>query len=156
VQTSAGPAGVVRDAARLCAAVRARRRTAASSPALGGANAAEMGRGWPALDLGRNLTAAQAIPQLTYAAEGLWERVACGQTPTKGRLQGAHVEQEWVTQPVITPLRELVDNLVGRAVQVRVFQQRQRHIDVYDSTDSSSRICLAANAADSRRSQRSW
>jgi hypothetical protein len=124
VQTSPGTTGVVRDPARLCAAVRARRRTASSSPAaMGGAHAAEMGRRRPALGLGRNLTAAQAISQLANAADGLCERVACRQTSTKARLQGAQVEQDRVAQPVITPLGELFDNLIRRALQARVFQQ---------------------------------
>jgi hypothetical protein len=117
VQTWPATAGVVRNPACLCAAIRASRCTAAAAPAaMGGANAAEVGRGRPALGLGRNLTAAQAISQLTNAAEGLCERVAGGQTTTKTRLQGAQVEQDRVAQPVIAPLGELFDNLVGCAL----------------------------------------
>jgi len=124
VQTATGAACVVRDPAGLCAAVRARRRAAAASPAaMGGEHAAEMGRRRPALGLGRNLTAAQAISQLAYAADGLCEWVDCGQTTTKTRLQRAQVEQDRVTQTVITPLGELFDNLIRRALQARVFQQ---------------------------------
>jgi hypothetical protein len=117
VQTATGAACVVDTPAGIRAAVRTRRCTAAASPAaMGGANAAEMGRGRPALGLVRDLTAAQAISQLADTAEGLCERVAGGQTTTKARLQGAQVEQHRVTQPVIAPLGELFDNLVGCAL----------------------------------------
>ena len=117
MQTRPATAGVVRNPACLCAAIRTRRCTAAASPAaMGGPHAAEMGRRRPALGLGRNLTAAQAISQLADVAEGLCERIAGGQTTAKTRLQGAQVEQDRVAQPVIAPFGELFDNLVGRAL----------------------------------------
>jgi hypothetical protein len=117
VQTATGAACVVDTPAGICAAIRTGGRTAASSPAaMGGANAAEMGRGRPALGLVWDLTAAQAISQLADTAEGICEGVAGGQTTTKARLHGAQVEQDRVAQPVIAPLGELFDDLVGRAL----------------------------------------
>lgn len=126
VQTAPGTAGVVDTPAGVRAAVRPVGRAAATSPAAVGA-AAPPDMGWrqSAVGLDRDLTASVGstrASQRANTAQRLRERVTGGQAPAKTRLQRAQVEQDRVAQPVVAPVCDLVDDLVGCALQARIFE----------------------------------